>query len=671
MQLNSQQRAAVRHTDTPLLVIAGAGSGKTGVITQKIAHLLTEQEYAPRSIVAVTFTNKAAEEMRQRLKQRLGDNASKLTRQLSISTFHRLGLDILRKDGRAIGVRPGFTIFDQADSLLAIREILRETQSTIDEKLAAATISQWKSAFVDPSAAAHVATQDHQMACAVLYSRYDEFLRSCNAVDFDDLIRLPVRLLREDTPTRDKWRGRIRHLLVDEYQDTNMAQYELIKLLVDRFGAFTAVGDDDQSIYSWRGADASNLDKLKNDYPNLRVIALEQNYRSSQRILRCANTVIRNNPHTYEKQLWSDLGIGDMLRLSICRHGIDEAEWVASDIMTRHFQKGIPLGNFAILYRSNFQSRLFEQALREKQINYQISGGQSFFDRTEIKDLLAYLRLLVNPDDDTALLRCINTPRREIGPNTLQKLGNHARNRGVSLLAACHDLGLETTLTGKPLIRLQRFANWLTLTADNAIRGDTFGVVRQLLEDIDYTGWVERQADTPLQAERMQSNVDDLMGWIHRLLSDEDQRERSLTDVVNQLSLHDMLARRDDDLDGGQVQLMTLHAAKGLEFAHVYIVGMEEELLPHRNSTDADALEEERRLTYVGLTRARHTLTLTRARSRQRHGQTGAADPSRFLDELPAEDVQILGELGDDSSGNAHAAGQAALKGILDMLGDP
>ena len=667
MGLNPQQLAAVTHFETPLLVLAGAGSGKTGVITRKIAWLIEKQQYAPTSIVAVTFTNKASLEMRARLKKQLNPQQM---RGLTIATFHRLGMQMLHKDGQAIGLRKGFTILDQSDSLSAMRELIREANSAIEERELQRLISHWKNEFVEPAKAQSSAADEHERIAAILYEKYATLLRACNSVDFDDLISLPVYLLRDHKEIRDKWRGRIRHLLVDEYQDTNMAQYELVRLLVDKFGAMTAVGDDDQSIYSWRGARPENLMALKTDYPNLRVIKLEQNYRSSERILRCANAVISHNPHEFEKRLWSDLGLGDLLRISVCKHTLDEAEWVASDMLTRHYQKNARWADFAILYRSNFQSRAFEQALRERQIPYSISGGNSFFDKTEVKDMLAYLKLLVNPDDDTAFLRCINTPRREIGPTTLGKLGEHARKRGTSMFAACHDLALETALSGKALHRLQRFANWLTLSADNAERGDTLAVVRGVFEDIDYVDWVENQCDSPPKAQRALQNVDELFAWIGRLLVDEDQQDRSLSDAVRSLCLQDMLARQDDDADDNQVQMMTLHAAKGLEFPHVYMVGMEEELIPHRNSVEADTIEEERRLAYVGMTRARHTLTFTRSRARQQFGETNACDASRFLDDLPHEDVTTMGELGSDNAEQTRNAGRDALQGLRAMLSE-
>lgn len=667
MGLNPQQLAAVRHFETPLLVLAGAGSGKTGVITQKIAWLIEKQQYAPSSIFAVTFTNKASNEMRERLKKQL---SSKQMRGLTIATFHRLGMDMLHKDGEAIGLRKGFTIMDQGDSGSALRELIKEGNSSIEERVLQNRISYWKNEFIEPDKALAEAADDADRVSALLYARYNELLRACNSVDFDDLISLPVKMLNENREIRDKWRGRVRHLLVDEYQDTNAAQYALVQLLVDKFGALTAVGDDDQSIYSWRGARPENLMALKVDYPNLRVIKLEQNYRSSQRILRCANAVISHNPHEFEKRLWSDLGIGDMLRVSVCKHTLDEAEWVAAEILTRHYQKDTPWGDFAILYRSNFQSRAFEQALREKKIPYVISGGKSFFDKVEIKDMMAYLKLMVNPDDDTAFLRCINTPRREIGPTTLAKLGNHASNRKISLFAACHDVGLESSITGRGLHRLQRFANWLTLTADNAERGDTMAVIKGVFEDIDYADWIEQQHDSPPKAKRALENTLELFAWIERISTDEDQKDQPLAEIVRSLCLHDMLSRQNEEADNAQVQLMTLHAAKGLEFPHVFMVGMEENLLPHKNSVEADTIEEERRLAYVGMTRARHTLTFTRSRARQQFGETNACDGSRFLDDIPPEDVVFMGELDSANAEQTRATGKDALKGLMDLLSD-
>ncbi|MBX2839584.1 MAG: UvrD-helicase domain-containing protein [Gammaproteobacteria bacterium] len=665
MALNPQQRAAVEHSDTPLLVLAGAGSGKTGVIIEKIAHLVTIKGYDPKSIIAVTFTNKAAQEMRERLRKKLD---APTVKKLSISTFHRLGLTMLRGHKVEAGLRAGFTILDQSDAAAALKEIINEHKSTLEERDVQNRISQWKNGFISADQALREAVDGKDQTIAKLYAIYDQWLRACNSVDFDDLIKLPVEILQSHPDIHRSWNERVRHLLIDEYQDTNAAQYALVQLLVDKFGSLTAVGDDDQSIYSWRGARPDNLISLKNDYPNLEVIKLEQNYRSSQRILRCANAVISKNPHIFEKKLWSHLGLGDELRVSTCRHAPDEADWVAGQILTRHFQLGTKFGDFAILYRSNFQSRLFEQALREKSIAYSITGGKSFFDYTEIKDLLAYLKLLVNTDDDTAFLRCINTPRRDIGPDTLTKLGLHARHCKLSLFDACLDQALPEHLSNRAVKNVQRFAHFMVLAADNAKRGDLMKVITGLIDDIDYRDWMDNQADGDKQRERMHLNVDELLSWIRRLTSDDENQERSLEDIVGQLSLHDMLSHQEEEQREDQVQLMTLHAAKGLEFPHVFLVGMEEDILPHRNSQDDTALEEERRLAYVGMTRAKSTLTMTRARTRQNRGDINACEPSRFIDDLPTEDVIFLGGENAEAGESRRNAGREALANIRAML---
>jgi len=484
-------------------------------------------------------------------------------------------------------------------------------------------------------------------------------------VDFDDLVCLPVILLHEDAELRARWQDRVQHLLVDEYQDTNAAQYQLVRLLTGQAGMLTAVGDDDQSIYSWRGANPENLQQLQQDYPSLEeVVKLEQNYRSSQRILRCANSLIANNPHLFEKKLWSALSPGDPLRVMGCSSAQDEADWVAAEILSLHFRRKTPYGQFAILYRSNFQSRLFEQALREKQIPYAITGGS-----TEVRDVLSYLKLMVNPDDDTAFLRIVNTPRREIGASTLEKLGTHARTHKIGLLEACHDPALGESLSPRAVGKLSEFANWITLMADNAERGDTLGVVRQMLEDINYEDWVRGQANTRTHADKIWDNVEELIDWIQRQLEATATDTRTLTDIVSQITLMDILAGQERESDETQVQMMTLHAAKGLEFPYVFLVGAEEQILPHRNSIENDDIEEERRLAYVGITRARFALTFTWARSRQKFGETCKGEPSRFLDELPADDVRFVGsEPSEASLEHNLQTGRETLSSLKDLL---
>jgi len=642
--LNPQQQAAVRHTDTPLLVLAGAGSGKTRVITQKIAHLM-QTGMAARHIYAVTFTNKAAKEMKARVGQLLSQQEAK---ELSVSTFHTLGLKIFREDGHHLGFQRGFTIMDASDSLAALKELLRDggDGGLAEEESLRDQIGRWKNDFINPEQALKQASNDEEQYTAKIYQRYQRLLHAYNAVDFDDLIIQPLRLLQDHEKLREKWQQRVRHLLVDEYQDTNATQYELVKLLVGRLGGLTAVGDDDQSVYAWRGARPENLSLLQQDYPRLKVIKLEQNYRSSGRILRCANQLISKNPHLFEKKLWSALGLGDPLRIVPCRNAEDEAEWVSSEILTHQFRSGKNYSDYAILYRGNFQSRLFERSLRLRNIPYKVSGGTSFFERSEVKDVMAYLRLLVNPNDDTAFLRIINTPRREIGASTLETLAGYARERENGMLISSLEWGLKSRLSERALQRLEQFSTWLTQTAERARHEAPLPLVKQLLEEIHYESWLRDQASDPKGAERRLNNVDELLEWIEQLAkkTNSDGQPRDLADIVNRITLMNLLERNNDDESDNQVQMMTVHAAKGLEFPYVYIIGMEEELMPHRTSIEEDNLEEERRLAYVGITRAQQNLTFSYAKRRRRYGEESRCEPSRFLFELPAEELNWEGK---------------------------
>ncbi len=510
-ELNARQREAVQYIDGPLLVLAGAGSGKTRVITRKIAYLIERCAIAPRHISAVTFTNKAAREMRERagalLKRR---DASGLT----VSTFHTLGLNILRKEHRLAGYKPGFSIFDAQDSESLLKELQRR-QDTADEALGRQQwqISGWKNDLLSPEQALAGAGGGADVATARLYAEYQRSLRAYNALDFDDLIVQPVRLLREHPEALERWQGRIRYLLVDEYQDTNQGQYELVRLLVGVRGALTVVGDDDQSIYAWRGARPENLARLRVDFPRLKLIKLEQNYRSTGRILRAANRLIANNPHVFEKRLWSELGPGDPIRVIECRNEDQEAERVVSEILHQRLTRDGRWGDYAILYRGNHQSRIFEKALREQRVPYALSGGTSFFARAEIKDLMAYLRLLANPADDAAFLRIVNTPRREIGPGTLEKLGEYAGRRGAPLLQASTELGLGQVLSPRAAEHLSEFARWVDEHARAAERGDPVQTFRSLLHDIHYQDWLRESAATAKAAQRQWENCEEL----HRL----------------------------------------------------------------------------------------------------------------------------------------------------------
>jgi ATP-dependent DNA helicase Rep len=662
-KLNPHQRAAVRHVDSPLLVLAGAGSGKTRVITGKVAHLIKDQGLDPRHITAVTFTNRAAREMKERVAGLLSKGES---RGLTVSTFHTLGLNILRREHKRLGFKAGFTIFDAQDSQNLLGELLRKGPA-LEVDAARWQISAWKNDLISPDQAFNRAENDIQLATARLYEEYQRHLKAYNAVDFDDLILQPVVLFLEDREAREHWQNRIRHLLVDEYQDTNGAQYELVRQLVGRTGVFTAVGDDDQSIYTWRGARPENLRRLKEDFPRLKVVKLEQNYRSSGCILKAANQLIQHNEHVFKKRLWSELGYGERLRIIACKDGEHEAERVVSELLHHQFTAGARPGDYAILYRGNHQSRPFEKVLREHRIPYRLSGGMSFFEYTEVKDFIAYLRLLANEDDDRAFLRVVNTPRREIGAATLEKLSAYAALRSQSLLAACFELGLRQHLNERTAERLQRFAEWVVELADQGKRGDPMVAIRRVLSDTGYEDWLRDSAKEPKEAERRLNNLNDLMDWLAQMVQQLDE-DAGLVDVVNRISLMDLLDREKEEGGGDAVHLMTLHAAKGLEFPHVFLVGMEEGLLPHRTSIQEDNLEEERRLAYVGITRAQRSLTLTYAERRKRAGEWESCEPSRFLGELPREDLVWEGGGEPADPERRQARGRAHLANLRGML---
>ncbi len=665
--LNPRQHEAVRYIDSPLLVLAGAGSGKTRVITQKIAYLIQQCGLSPQHIAAVTFTNKAAREMKERVGKLL---AGKESRGLRVSTFHTLGLDIIRREGKLLGYKPSFSIFDAQDSAGLIKELLRKENANeeLQDELHR-QISRWKNAFTTPEQATALATSDGEMRAALLYGQYNRHLKAYNALDFDDLIMLPVLLFQQQPEALERWQNRIRYLLVDEYQDTNATQYQLVKMLVGARGALTVVGDDDQSIYAWRGAQPENLALLGQDFPRLKVIKLEQNYRSTGRILKAANRLIANNPHVFDKQLWSELGFGDPIRIVSCADEEDEAAKVVSQIITEKFKQRTEHRDYAILYRGNHQSRLFEKALREQRIPYHLSGGTSFFAHAEVKDILGYLKLLVNPDDDTAFLRAVNTPRREIGPSTLEKLGAYAGQRGVSLFTASFEIGLKQHLSERAYERLEQFVHWLVDIGDRARRGDPVAAVRDMVREIDYETYLNDTAKDLKAAEKRMGNVYELLDWIKRMAEQEEGAEPDITLLVNKICLIDMLDRNDEESGNDSVRLMTLHAAKGLEFPHVFLVGMEEELLPHRTSIEEENIEEERRLAYVGITRAQRTLTMTVATRRRRGGELVKCEPSRFLEELPQEDLQWEGvgvELAPEVRQERGKAQLANLKGMLE-----
>jgi ATP-dependent DNA helicase Rep len=660
-EMNPSQSRAVETTDGPVLVLAGAGSGKTRVITRKIAHL-SRSGLSPDQIAAVTFTNKAAREMRTRAAQLMGREAAGAAR---ISTFHRLGLEILRSGLDEVGLRRGFTIFDSEDSLALVRELTRRHGLPADDQVQAYAwqISAWKGECVAPEQARADGPVEH--AARMIYPDYRRELLAYNAVDFDDLILLPVELLSAHPAQRAAWRDRIRYLLVDEYQDTNLAQYQMMKLLVGDAGRFTVVGDDDQSIYAWRGARPENLQQLAEDYPSLSVIKLEQNYRCTGRILEAANGLIGNNPHLFDKRLWSDHGPGDALRVMVAKDTQDEAERIGAELYTRKLTgSGVDWSDFAILYRSNHLARPFEEALRSLRIPYQVSGGTSFFDRSEVRDVIAYLRLMVNPDDDAAFLRVVNVPRRQIGANTLERLTAVAARARCSLMAAV--AVPDEALEGRARLRLIEFHDWITAKAELAERDDPVRAVEELLADSGYQEHLRLGTTDAAQAEKRWDNVVELVAWLRR--GTRDAADKDLAGLLAHLCLLDQLDRKDEEGEPDAVRLSTLHAAKGLEFQHVYLVALEEGVLPHRNSIEADSVEEERRLAYVGLTRARRSLVLSYAEQRRRYGQVVACKPSRFLDELP--EAVLDWELSQQpvSEEERQATGTAALADLRSLL---
>ncbi|MDC4234742.1 DNA helicase Rep [Pasteurella multocida] len=640
MKLNKQQQQAVEYVTGPCLVLAGAGSGKTRVIINKIAYLVAKCGYVPRQIAAVTFTNKAAREMKERVAHSIGKEAS---RGLIVSTFHTLGFDMIKREYKQLGFKANMTLFDEHDQYALLKELtadlLCEDKDLLRELIS--VISRWKNDLVLPPQAKQLARDHKQQMFAACYDRYNQQIRAYNALDFDDLIMLPTLLLQQNGVVRTKWQQKIRYLLVDEYQDTNTSQYELIKLLVGERACFTVVGDDDQSIYSWRGAQPQNMMRLKTDFPHLNVVKLEQNYRSTQRILHCANILIDNNDHVFAKKLFSTLDQGEKLQVIEAKNEEEEAERVVGELIAHRFMRKTKYKDYAILYRGNHQSRLLEKVLMQNRIPYKISGGTSFFSRAEIKDMMAYLRLVVNQDDDAAFLRIVNTPKREIGTVTLQKLGELAHEKHCSLFEAIFDFELIQRITPKAYNALQHFGQWMVQLSDEVIRSEPERAIRSMLAQLHYEEYLYEYATSSKAAEMQSKNVATLFDWVAEMLKGNDIDEPiTLNQVVTRLTLRDMLERGEEDDESDQVQLMTLHASKGLEFPHVFLIGMEEGILPYQTSIDEDNVEEERRLAYVGITRAQQTLTFSLCKERRQFGELLKPEPSRFLAELPADDVQ-------------------------------
>ena len=653
--LNLAQQEAVNYMQGPCLVLAGAGSGKTRVITHKIGRLI-QAGLEPRRIAAITFTNKAATEMRERVRDLIGKPA----REVLVCTFHALGVRMLRQDGEVLGIKPTFSILDSDD----VTSLLKDAGGTTDAATARQwqwAISLWKNMGLNAEQAEAQAKDDGEKVTARIMARYQERLTAYQAVDFDDLIGLPLKLLQTDATVRAKWQAQMGHVLVDEYQDTNATQYEVLKMLVGERGRFTTVGDDDQSIYGWRGATLDNLRRLPQDFPNLKVVKLEQNYRSTAAILRAANNVIQPNPKLFPKNLWSDLGEGEPVRVVDADNEEHEAERTVARIQSNRANSQYKeWKDFAVLYRANHQARVFEKALRKAQIPYTVSGGQSFFDRAEVKDLCAWLRILCNNNDDPAFLRAITTPKRGIGHQSLQQLAVFAGKYKASLFEALFSPSLGMALPSRAVAGLHEFGRYVNELEDRARRTtgaeDARAFLTEWLKEIDYEKCLYDGQDSEQQAAARWTNVMDFCDWMAARCGGQiddtagvttETEKKTLLEVAQTISLLSTISEREGEQN--VVTLSTLHAAKGLEWPHVIMVGVTEGMLPFKLGEDekvagkADGpmsqgillrLQEERRLMYVGITRARRTLAVSWTRRKKKGRDMVAAQPSRFIAEM-------------------------------------
>ena len=635
--LNPQQHAAVEYCDGPLLVLAGAGSGKTRVITEKISHLISRRHLAAEKIAAITFTNKAAKEMRERVGKLISAESAK---SLTVCTFHALGLKFLQIEHDRAQLRRGFSVLDADDSANMIKELSPKGVKPEVIQGIRNLVGKAKNGGLTPEEAMAAARSPREIEAATIYDLYQQRLAAFNAVDFDDLIRLPLRILETDDDARAIWQERLRYLLVDEYQDTNDAQYRLLKAIAGPKARFTCVGDDDQSIYAWRGANPENIDQLGRDFTNLRVIKLEQNYRCAKRILRAANQLIANNPHVHDKKLWSDHVEGPPIRVLECKDNDHEAERIAaiaSSLHEKYKEKGARWDDFCSLYRGNFQARALEKALRLAKVPYHLSGALSFLDRAEVKDILCYLRLLTNPTDDAAFLRVVNVPKREIGSTSLEKLGQMAQTRNASLLEATRSDSVLKNISSRPASALAGFSRLMDELRSDANHLSAADLVQAIIEKTGYGAQIAASTPDEVLRERRLGNLRELADWFRAMSKDGGRTG----DIAAQLAL---LSHADRDDPGNALRMMTLHSAKGLEFRFVFIVGCEDGTLPHEGAIDEGRLDEERRLMYVGITRAKEMLTLSFSAKSRKYGEILSNDPSRFLEELPQDDLHWDGK---------------------------
>jgi superfamily I DNA/RNA helicase len=625
--LNDAQRLAVSATEGPLLILAGAGTGKTRVITTRVAHLVA-QGVDPGQILAVTFTNKAATEMRERLARMIDAAAAK---RVTMSTFHALCLRILRAGIDRLGYKNNFSIYDEGDQLGLIKKIITRTaarEEKFDPIAAKAAISKAKNNGWSPP-------EDEETLLGAVFARYSRELKTANALDFDDLLVLTVKLLNEHSEVCRRWRERFRYLMIDEFQDTNRLQLELVTLLADERRNVAVVGDDDQSIYGWRGAEVSNILEFERHFPNPTVVKLEENYRSTNTILGTANALIKHNPRRRPKRLWSANVAGEKVRLVEAPNEREEGQFVAEEIQRRHLDNGEPWEHFAVLFRMNAQSRILEENFRRLQIPYRIVGGKSFFDRREVKDLIAYMNVLVNPEGDAHLLRIINTPARGISEATVQQALSWSVQHKCSLWAPLRSNDFLNTLTSRTSASIRNFIELVSkYQAQLSERAsDPASTVTKLLTEVEYGGELRRSCKSADEAAAREDSLQDIL----RDLADFTKRSsKGLRGFLDEITLdQEREEEKQEDLEAKRgVTLITMHAVKGLEFVHVYIVGLEEGLLPHDRSKAEGSIDEERRLFYVGITRARRTLTLSHCRDRMKFGSASPCYPSSFIKEL-------------------------------------
>ncbi|MGD0585437.1 MAG: UvrD-helicase domain-containing protein [Oryzomonas sp.] len=633
-RLNPPQQQAVNQTEGALLILAGAGSGKTQVITTRIVHLLRDKRISADNILAVTFTNKAAREM----KERVGAMAGRVADGIVISTFHSLGVRILRRDIRALGFKPNFSIYSSSDQDGVLRQAMRERDidpKQCDPDLILWKISSLKNRLIGPSEFRPAHDDKLELAAAAVYPRYQELLKGFNAIDFDDIIMLSVTLLQSNAAILGHWQERFRYIMVDEYQDTNASQYLLISLLAKGHGNICVVGDDDQSIYGWRGAEVRNILNFEQDYPECRVIKLEQNYRSTSSILDAANSVIRNNPVRTDKALWTAGGQGRGIDLIVAADEGDEATKVVDGMMLEQFRDKLAWTEFAVLYRSNAQSRAFEEKLRLERIPYVVVGGQQFYERKEVKDAVAYLRVIDNPGDEASLLRIINFPRRGIGDTTLVRLNQWSLEHNVALFETLGRVVEIADIPESSKKTVGAFHRMMTEVIAGFGRTDLGAQVNALFNRLRIEDELYRTLNDASQARKRIENIEQVVNSL--AIFEAQTPKATLSAFLERISLMDEEKSENDKEHGhNRVTLMSLHSSKGLEFNHVYLVGMEEGLLPHKRSREEDpTCAEERRLCYVGITRARQHLTVSHCLTRRKYGAIEECKPSRFLAEIP------------------------------------